>query len=110
MMKYSHTVRIAHNIYVYEKGARVISHNLAMDLTSTTVIPTRTKSEAELLQEGWTRRFVAAPARLREAVALYESLGYQVHLEPLTPEELREECADCRLAVALFRVIYTRRS
>ena len=70
---------------------------------------TRTKSEEELLQEGWVRRFVAAPVRLKEAVALYESLGYEVHLEPLTPEELQAECEDCRLAVALFRVIYTRR-
>lgn len=72
--------------------------------------PTRTKSEEELLREGWSRRFVAAPARLKEAIALYESLGYEVHTEPLTPEELRDECQDCRLAVALFRVIYTRRS
>jgi len=71
--------------------------------------PTRTRSEAELIAEGWTRRFVAAPVRLKEAVELYESMGYEVHLEPLTPEELMAECEGCRLAVALFRVIYTRR-
>lgn len=72
-------------------------------------LPTRTKSEAELLSEGWTRQFVAAPARLQEAVDLYESLGYEVHLEPLAAEDLQDECQDCRLAVAFFRVIYTRR-
>ncbi|RME48544.1 MAG: hypothetical protein D6791_02935 [Chloroflexi bacterium] len=72
-------------------------------------IPVRTKSDEELRREGWTRRFVAAPVRLKEAIALYESLGYEVHTEPLTPEELQAECEDCRLAVALFRVIYTRR-
>jgi len=71
-------------------------------------VPARTKSEAELLSDGWTRRFIAAPPRLQEAVALYESLGFEVHLEPMTPEELREECRDCGLAVYLFRVIYTR--
>jgi hypothetical protein len=71
--------------------------------------PTRTRSEAELIAEGWTRRFVAAPVRLKESVELYESMGYEVHLEPLTPEDLQAECEDCRLAVALFRVIYTRR-
>jgi len=71
--------------------------------------PTRTKSEAELIAEGWTRRFVAAPVRLKESIELYESMGYEVHLEPLTPEDLQAECEDCRLAVALFRVIYTRR-
>ncbi|MFQ5856125.1 MAG: hypothetical protein ACE5LU_10820 [Anaerolineae bacterium] len=73
-------------------------------------LPTRRKSEEELLREGWTRRFVAAPVRLKEAVELYEAIGYEVHLEPLGPEELQAECGDCRLAVALFRVIYTRRS
>lgn len=72
--------------------------------------PSRTRSEEELLREGWTRRFVAAPVRLKEALDLYESLGYEIHLEPLTPEELRAECEGCRLAVALFRVIYTRRN
>jgi len=71
--------------------------------------PTRTRSEADLIAEGWTRRFVAAPVRLKEAVELYESMGYEMHLEPLMPEELMAECEGCRLAVALFRVIYTRR-
>jgi len=41
---------------------------------------------------------------------LYESLGLEVRLEPLTDEELAEECAGCTLALALFRVLYTRRS
>lgn len=72
--------------------------------------PTRTRTEEELLDEGWTRQFVAAPARLQEAVELYKSLGYEVRLEPLTPEDLGDECQDCHLATALFRVIYTRRS
>lgn len=71
-------------------------------------MPTRTRSEAELIAEGWTRRFVAAPVRLKESIELYQSMGYEVHLEPLTPEDLQAECEDCRLAVALFRVIYTR--
>lgn len=58
----------------------------------------------------WERRFVADPARAREAVELYASAGYEVRVEPLGPEELREECASCWLVQArLFRVIYTRR-
>lgn len=72
-------------------------------------MPTRTKSEAELVEAGWTQRFVVAPVRLKEAVELYESMGYEVHLEPLASEELQAECEGCRLAVAFFRVIYTRR-
>lgn len=70
--------------------------------------PTRTKSEADLIAEGWTRRFVGAPPRLQEMVELYESLGKEVHLEPLPPDELEDECAGCMLAVYAFRVVYTR--
>ena len=72
-------------------------------------MPVGAKSEADLAREGWTRRFVAAPPRLQEAASLYESLGYEVHLEPITREELQAECEDCHLAAQLFRVIYTRR-
>jgi hypothetical protein len=32
-----------------------------------------------------------------------------VRLETLSPEELAEECGDCRLALELFRVVYTRK-
>ena len=66
-------------------------------------------SEEELLREGWMRRFVGGPPRLQEFVALYESLGYEVHLEQQLAGELREECGDCTLALMLFRVVYTRR-
>ncbi len=58
----------------------------------------------------WERRFVADPARAREAVEVYTRAGFDVRAEPLTPEDLREECASCRLVqTGLFRVIYTRR-
>ncbi len=65
--------------------------------------------EGQLARAGWTRRFIAGPPRLEEAVELYETLGYEVRLEPVSSEELREECEGCALAPALFRVIYTRR-
>lgn len=57
---------------------------------------------------GWTRRFVVGPQRLPEAVALYESLGYEVRLAPLASTELADECRDCQLATTFFRIIYTR--
>jgi hypothetical protein len=58
----------------------------------------------------WERRFVADPARAREAVELYTRAGFEVRVEKLSPDELREECAPCWLVQAgLFRVIYTRR-
>ena len=60
--------------------------------------------------EGWERRFVADPTRAREAVEVYTRAGFDVRAEPLTPEDLREECASCLLVQAgMFRVIYTRR-
>lgn len=69
----------------------------------------RTHSERELLAQGWTRRFVGGPPRLQEMIALYESLGFEVWLEPQELDEFRDECEDCLLALALFRVVYTRR-
>jgi hypothetical protein len=68
----------------------------------------RTKSEAELIAEGWTRRFVGGPPRLQEMVELYQALGYEVWLEPQEADEFRDECEDCTLALMLFRVIYTK--
>jgi hypothetical protein len=56
----------------------------------------------------WEKRFVAAPPRLQEAVALYKSLGLEVRLEPPGPDDLEEVCETCAAAVSLFRVIYTR--
>jgi hypothetical protein len=69
----------------------------------------RRKSEEELIRGGWTRRFVGGPPRLQEMVELYKALGYEVWLEPQAPEEFRDECEDCTLALRLFRVVYTRK-
>ena len=52
---------------------------------------------------------MAVGPRLEEAVSLYEDLGFEVRLDKPTPDDLREECFDCRLALELFRVLYTRR-
>ncbi len=69
----------------------------------------RPERDAELAVEGWERRFIGAPPRLGEAVELYESLGLEVLSDPVTDEELADECAGCALALNLFRVLYTRR-
>lgn len=68
----------------------------------------RAKSEAELIADGWTRRFVGGPPRLNEMLQMYKELGFEIWLEPQTPDEFSEDCADCTLALMLFRVIYTR--
>ena len=46
-----------------------------------------TKREQELLRAGWERRFVASEPRLAEAVELYESIGFEVLLDPLPSDE-----------------------
>ena len=75
-----------------------------------------TEREAELMQQGWQRRFVAAEPRLSEMAALYEQTGYEVHLEPLAaveaPDKDRHECAGCIICYQgvedRYQVIYTR--
>ncbi|GIX49357.1 MAG: hypothetical protein KatS3mg131_3568 [Candidatus Tectimicrobiota bacterium] len=68
------------------------------------------EAAARLAAAGWQRRFIADPERAREAIALYEALGYEVHAEPLTPAELGPACRDCQLlACRQYVTLYTRR-
>jgi hypothetical protein len=75
-----------------------------------------TKREEELLAAGWERRFIATEPRLREAIELYEEIGFEVLLEPLpTEEEMKgggcEEsgCTACfDVDRERYRIIYTR--
>ncbi|HID19096.1 TPA: hypothetical protein EYP27_06100 [Candidatus Bathyarchaeota archaeon] len=53
--------------------------------------------EEELRKQGWIRQFTASEPRLSEAVELYESLGYEVKLEPATPSKTEEACRECLL-------------
>ena len=71
--------------------------------------PRTERKDEELARDGWIRRFVGGPPRLLEVREVYEMLGHEVRLETLSPEELAEECGDFRLALELFRVVYTRR-
>jgi hypothetical protein len=75
-----------------------------------------TEREAELMQQGWQRRFCAAEPRLSEMAALYEQTGFEVHLEPLAaveaPDKDRDECEGCMICYKgvedRYQVIYTR--
>jgi hypothetical protein len=70
----------------------------------------RRRRDAELAQDGWVRRFTGSPPRLVETKELYESTGQEVLLDDVLPGELARECEGCTLALALFKVIYTRRA
>jgi hypothetical protein len=59
---------------------------------------------------GWERRFIAEGRRVEEAVALYESLGFEVVADPPPAQDLPPGCGDCQVVVALqFKTIYTRK-
>lgn len=65
--------------------------------------------EEKLRKEGWNRMFDAQEPRLSECIELYDSLGFEVHLEPVRPEDFNEECKACYEGdVEGFKTIYTR--
>jgi hypothetical protein len=67
-------------------------------------------AHSKLLAEGWVRRHLADPARTRESIELYTSMGYEVKTLKLTPSDLGPMCGLCALDVCKSCVlIYTRR-
>jgi len=78
-----------------------------------------TKREKELIDQGWEKRFIASEPRLSEAIELYESMGFDVFLEPLSCEEelKRDSCenAGCTACYGVadkerYRIIFTKAS
>jgi hypothetical protein len=66
--------------------------------------------DPELVAAGWERRFTADEHRAKEAMELYSQLGYEVRAEPVRPEEMHDDCEDCKAVVAFhFQTIYTRK-
>ena len=75
------------------------------------------KREEELIRAGWERRFIASEPRLSEMKEMYESIGFEVLLEPLpTKAEFDEAggCSDNGCTVCLdanrelYRIVFTR--
>ncbi|NIS72208.1 MAG: hypothetical protein GTO12_25760 [Proteobacteria bacterium] len=70
--------------------------------------------EEHLRRQGWTTQFVASEPRLSEAVELYETTGFEVHLEPVRRgAELEMEGSDGCTACFdgyedQYKMIYTR--
>lgn len=69
--------------------------------------------ETQLMTKGWTRQFTTDEPRLSEAVAEYQDLGLEVHLEPVDPATCAQdsECTACfeqPEAADRFKIIFTR--
>jgi len=73
-----------------------------------------TKREEELTAAGWEKRFLADEPRLSEMKETYESIGFDVLLEPLPEKEELAHCSEsgCTACMDLdpekYRTIYTR--
>jgi len=63
-----------------------------------------------VVDDGWVRRFLAAPDRVDEAVALYTEMGFEVRVDRPSPSTFNDECEACSEAMCeTYFVIYTRK-
>jgi len=68
------------------------------------------EGDPQRIADGWERRFIADGRRAEEMVELYSQLGYEVCADPVSAEEVGNDCDDCQLLAALqFKIIYTRK-
>jgi len=64
----------------------------------------------QLTGEGWTKKFTAREPQLSEYVEMYESLGFEVCLQPPDVDEKGDQCRECfKAGDDRYRVIYTRK-
>ncbi len=64
----------------------------------------------DLSVEGWHWRCVTDPKRADEAQELYVSLGFEVKLQPATPDQFPDDCEACAASCATKIIVYTRKS
>lgn len=70
----------------------------------------RVRPDPARVAAGWDRRFVIEAARAADLVKLYEDVGFEVAVDPVSPGQLQDECLDCRLVARLgFAQVYVRR-
>lgn len=65
--------------------------------------------DPSLDEAGWVRRHLADPARAKESVELYTSLGFEVLSRRLQPRDFGPQCRDCAVTICRsYVLIYTR--
>lgn len=70
----------------------------------------RVRPDPARLAAGWEKRFAIERARAADLARLYEEAGFEVALDPVSPERLADDCGDCRVVAEFDHVLlYTRR-
>ena len=65
--------------------------------------------DPKLIKRGWTRRFIADPARAEEVTAFYPTIGYEVKTREVARDDLGPDCSGCAESVCRkYVVVYTR--
>jgi len=68
------------------------------------------KLDIPIRGKDWEKGFTVEENRVNEYVELYESIGYEVRVEPATPDEM-EDCQECLKAdFDNLRTIYIKRT
>ena len=64
----------------------------------------------ELEKKGWIKHNTIDDPRLSEIIEEYESLGFEVHLEPMKLEDMDKECRICyKNQLDKLKTVYTRK-
>ncbi len=65
--------------------------------------------QEELAREGWEKQASYDEPRLSELVGMYEEIGFEVKLEPFSPDE-ESGCKECMKADShRYQTIYTKK-
>ena len=59
--------------------------------------------------DGWVRRHMTDPGRAEEWTALYKSLGFEVSVRHMNPNDFDERCRACADSCDQWLIIHTRR-
>jgi hypothetical protein len=65
--------------------------------------------DPDLSAKGWELRFIADPRMAGDAEETYSEVGYEVKLEPLSADDLKDECGACGIVFEQFKAVYTRK-
>ena len=66
--------------------------------------------QEDLERQGWERRTTYDEPRLSEIAEMYEEMGFEVHIEPLNPDQ-EPGCTTCmKDHPELYKTIYTRKT